>query len=165
MAASLTPCFSNRGIALCSWTSCALQNGHQSAERKKRRTVPFVPFKLSRVCTRPNWSRTEKAGAFWPTATPIDINSMEAILIVSSYSDSFAPGTFLVHSGDSAKASSALQLLDTRMPDHAPELVTLFCPAIVKAAVGKSATRQRKKRFFVVSDLTNSINSRPSFHS
>src|SRR5256885_1000025 len=75
MAASLTPCFSNRGIALCSWTSCPLQNGHQSAERKKRRTVPFVPFKLSRVCISPNWSRAEKAGAFWPTASPIDIES------------------------------------------------------------------------------------------
>ena len=45
------------------------------------------------------------------------------ILFVSSYSDSFAPGTFLVHSGDSANASSALQLLDTRMPDHDPDFV------------------------------------------
>ena len=40
---------------------------------------------------------------------------------------SFAPGTFLVHSGDSLKASSALQALDTRTPDHAPGLVRLFC--------------------------------------
>src|SRR5712692_855812 len=56
MAASLTPCFSNRGMALCSWTNCPLQNGHQSAERKKRSTVPLGPFKESRVCTRPYWS-------------------------------------------------------------------------------------------------------------
>src|SRR5256886_16679411 len=70
-------------------------------------------------------------------------------LFVSSYRASFAPGTLLVHSGDSAKASSALQLLDTRMPDHDPGLITLFCPAIVKAAIEKSANRQRKKRFFV----------------
>src|ERR1700687_1462554 len=86
MAASLTPCFSNRGMALCSWTSCPLQNGHQSAERKKRRTVPFVPFKVLRVCTFPNWSRMEKVGAFWPTASPMDINSTEATRIVSSSS-------------------------------------------------------------------------------
>src|SRR5579862_43191 len=71
MAAILIPCFSNRAFAFCSSTSCPLQYGHQSAERKKRRTVPFGPFKVSRVCSRPNWSRSEKAGAFWPTASPI----------------------------------------------------------------------------------------------
>jgi hypothetical protein len=32
IAASLIPCFSNRAFALCSWTSCPLQYGHQSAE-------------------------------------------------------------------------------------------------------------------------------------
>src|ERR1700680_457449 len=83
MAASLTRCFSNRGIALCSWTSCPLQKGHQSAERKKSRTVPFAPFNVSRVCVRPSWSRTEKPGAFCPTASPTDINSMETNCIVS----------------------------------------------------------------------------------
>jgi hypothetical protein len=72
---------------------------------------------------------------------------------VSSSSDSFAPGTFLVQSGDSAKASSALQLLDTRVPDHDPEFVAeflaelldelpeLLCPATARAAIEKSATR------------------------
>src|SRR6266852_7951139 len=44
MAASLTPCFSNRGIALCSWTSCPLQNGHQSAERNKEKNGAFRSF-------------------------------------------------------------------------------------------------------------------------
>jgi hypothetical protein len=47
----------------------------------------------------------------------------------------------LVHSGDSLKASSALQLLDTRIPDHDPELVALFCPATARGAIEKSATR------------------------
>jgi hypothetical protein len=86
-------------------------------------------------------------------------------LFVSSYSDSFAPGTFLVHSGDSAKASSALQLLDTRVPDHDPGVVVLFCPAIATGAIEKNATRQRKKRFALESALTGNIDSRPSFHS
>jgi hypothetical protein len=90
-------------------------------------------------------------------------------LFVSSYSDSFAPGTFLVHSGDSAKASSALQLLDTRVPDHDPgfvaEFLGLFCPAITREAIEKSAARLRKKRFALESALTGNINSRPPFHS
>src|SRR5882762_6996440 len=86
-------------------------------------------------------------------------------LFVSSYSDSFAPGTFLVHSGNSAKASSALQLLDTRVPDHDRRVVVLFCPAIATGAIEKNATRQRKKRFALESALTGNIDSRPSFHS
>src|SRR5256885_5867085 len=76
-------------------------------------------------------------------------------LFVSSYSASLAPGTFLVHSGDSAKASSALQLLDTRVPDHDPDFVAeflgLFCQAAASAAMEKSATRLRKKRIAVES--------------
>jgi len=31
-------------LRLAAVTSCALQKGHQSAERKKRRTVPFAPL-------------------------------------------------------------------------------------------------------------------------
>jgi hypothetical protein len=85
-------------------------------------------------------------------------------LFVSSYSDTFAPGTFLVHSDDSAKASSALQLLDTRTPDQDPDLVALFCPATARGAIVRSATRDRKKRFAVDSVLADSINSSPSFH-
>src|SRR5882672_12611863 len=85
-------------------------------------------------------------------------------LFVSSYRASLAPGTFLVHSGDSAKASSALQLLDSRVPDHDPDCVAeflgLFCQAAASAAMEKSATRLRKKRIAVESDLTDSINSR-----
>src|ERR1700731_4540859 len=86
---------------------------------------------------------------------------------VSSYRASFAPGTFLVHSGDSAKASSALQLLDTMMPDHDPdfvaEFIELFCPATTGEAMVKSAARLRKKRFTVESVPTESINSSPRF--
>jgi hypothetical protein len=85
-------------------------------------------------------------------------------LFVSSYSDTFAPGTFLVHSGDSAKASSALQLLDTRTPDHDPGLVAVFCSAAARGAIVRSATRERKKQFAVESVLTDNINSKPSFH-
>src|SRR6266436_1021867 len=85
-------------------------------------------------------------------------------LFVSSYSDSFAPGTFLVHSGDSAKASSALQLLDTRTPDHDPGFV-VFCPATAIGVIEKSDTRQRKKRLRKESALAVSINSRPSLPS
>src|SRR5438046_6319445 len=53
-------------------------------------------------------------------------------------------------SGDSANASSALQLLNTRIPDHDPdfvaEFIELFCPATARGAIEKSAARQRKKR-------------------
>src|SRR6267378_1111621 len=40
MAASFSPCASNRCFVLCSCTSCALQKGHQSAERKERTPAP-----------------------------------------------------------------------------------------------------------------------------
>src|SRR5229473_1048737 len=68
MAASFNPCASNLCFAFCSCTSCALQKGHQSAERKKRSTVPFGPLSVSLDCSCPNWSRMENAGAFCLTA-------------------------------------------------------------------------------------------------
>jgi hypothetical protein len=86
-------------------------------------------------------------------------------LLVSSYSDSFAPGTLLVHSEDSANASSALQPLETRMPDHDPDSNLMFWPASVKGAIEERASRQRKKRFAAESALTDNINSRPSFRT
>jgi len=78
-----------------------------------------------------------------------------------------------MHSGDSANASSALQLLDTSVPDHAPDDVAefvawvpeLLCPAIAKEIMEKSATRQGKQRFAAESALAVSINSRSSFPS
>ena len=70
MAATLMPRASNFCFAFCSWTSCALQKGHQSAERKKSRTVPFAPFNVSMDWSWPNWSRSAKAGAFCPTCNP-----------------------------------------------------------------------------------------------
>src|SRR6266849_7815769 len=83
---------------------------------------------------------------------------------VSSYNDSFAPGTFLRHSGDSAKASSALHALDTRMPDHDPGFVVLLCPAAAGGAKEKSVARRKKNGFAVVESVrTDRINSRPSF--
>ena len=53
-ALPLTRCCSNVALAFCSCTSCALQNGHQSAERKKSMTVPLEPFKDSFDCLWPN---------------------------------------------------------------------------------------------------------------
>jgi hypothetical protein len=98
-------------------------------------------------------------------------------LFVSSYSASFAPGTFFMHSGDSAKASSALQALETRIPDHAPELggeivaefvaesLGLPCPANATGTIEMTATKKRKKRFALESALADGINGRPLFHS
>src|SRR5258708_15097046 len=73
-----------------------------------------------------------------------------------------------MHSEDSLKASSALQLLDTTVPDHAPgfavEFPELFCPAAARGAIERSATRQTKKHFTVKSVLNDRINSNSSFH-
>src|SRR6267143_3428449 len=85
--------------------------------------------------------------------------------LVSSYSDSFASGTLLMHSGDSANASSALQLLETRMADHEPDSRLVSWLATAKGAAEKSASRQGKKRFAAESPLANSINSSLSFCS
>src|ERR1700752_5214025 len=70
MAASFRLCASNLCFAFCSCTSCALQKGHQSAERKKRSTVPFGPLSVSLDCSCPNWSGMENAGPFCPTESP-----------------------------------------------------------------------------------------------
>src|ERR1700675_1877502 len=71
---------------------------------------------------------------------------------VSSYSATFAPGTSSVHSGISPKASSALQLLETSVPDHAPlDFVVLFCLAAT-AATQESAARQSIEGFVMESD-------------
>src|SRR5260370_9457063 len=73
-----------------------------------------------------------------------------------------------MHSEDSLKASSALQLLDTTVPDRAPGSAVkspeLFCPAAGRGAIERSATKQRKKHFTVELALTGSINSNSSFH-
>src|SRR5467141_1430582 len=97
------------------------------------------PSSVPRTLTlSPRWAATDSWGSR-PYIT----------LFVSSSSDSFAPGTFLVQSGDSLNASSALQLLDTKVPDHDPEFLAelldelpeLFCPATARAAIEKSAAR------------------------
>jgi hypothetical protein len=46
-----------------------------------------------------------------------------------------------VHSGTSAKASSALQALDTRVPDQEPDFIVLPCLATTEGATEKSTTR------------------------
>jgi len=50
-----------------------LQNGHQSAERKKTSIVPFGPLTDFRVCLRPSWSWAEKSGTRFPTAGGLDV--------------------------------------------------------------------------------------------
>ncbi len=84
-------------------------------------------------------------------------------------------GAVLVQSGISAKASSALQRLETRVPDQTPEFLAsflaellhelpeLFCPTTESEHMEKSAATQRKKRFALEPPLTGSINLRPSF--
>src|SRR6267143_1644127 len=71
MAANLIPCPSKRCLAFCSCTSCALQNGHQSAERKKRSTTPREPFRVSLDRSCPNWSWATKGGIFCPALDPV----------------------------------------------------------------------------------------------
>src|SRR5260370_38564388 len=70
-----------------------------------------------------------------------------------------------VQSGDSAKASSALQALDTIIPDHDPGLAALFCPASAKGTVEKRASIMVKEHFQVKSALTDRHNFRLSFRS
>src|SRR5208283_263565 len=79
MAASLSPCASNRSLAFCSCTSCALQNGHKSAERTKSRTVPVVPCRVSFDCLFPNWSFSVNGGAFSPTSSPKETESVGCV--------------------------------------------------------------------------------------
>src|SRR5258708_17369602 len=71
----------------------------------------------------------------------------------------------LVQSGDSAKASSALQALDTRIPDHDPAFVSLFCAASARGTMEKSASKGVKDHFAVKAILTGSFNLRLSFRS
>ena len=47
-----------------------MQKGNESADRKKSRTVPSVPFNVSLDCSWPKLIPDEKAGAFWPTSSP-----------------------------------------------------------------------------------------------
>jgi hypothetical protein len=70
-----------------------------------------------------------------------------------------------VHSGDSANASSALQLLETTMPDHEPDSRLVSWLAIANGAAERNASSQGKKRFAAESPLANSINSSLSFCS
>src|SRR5260221_14367051 len=56
--------------ACCNSTSCILQYGHQSAERKNKSTVPFFPATVLFVCSLPNWSRALKGGAGSPSPGP-----------------------------------------------------------------------------------------------
>src|SRR5260370_16930530 len=70
IAASFSPCASNLCFAFCSCTSCALQKGHQSAERKKRSTVPFDPLSVALDCLWPNSSPRTKPPVAWPISPP-----------------------------------------------------------------------------------------------
>ena len=54
MAASPMPLCRNVSRAFCNWTSCCLQNGHQSAERKNSSTTPLGPIRDERLCSFAN---------------------------------------------------------------------------------------------------------------
>jgi len=62
MAATPSPCFRIIARFCSSSTSWILQNGHQSAERKKTSMAPFGPIMDFRVCVLPTWSFAEKPG-------------------------------------------------------------------------------------------------------
>jgi len=47
-------CASISSLPLAAARACALQKGHQSAERKNRMTVPFGLLSVSLVCSWPN---------------------------------------------------------------------------------------------------------------
>ena len=48
--------------------------------------MPCGPFRVSRVCSWPNWSRAENAGAFCPTASPIEVSiSRDATWMVVAF--------------------------------------------------------------------------------
>ena len=49
MAANPMPSCWNLSRAFCNWTSCCLQKGHQSAERKNSSTTPLDPIRDERV--------------------------------------------------------------------------------------------------------------------
>jgi hypothetical protein len=76
-----------------------------------------------------------------------------------------------MHSEDSLNASSALQLLDTIVPDHVAgfagdacmELFEFICPAPERQAKEKKGTRQKKKRLFAESVLNSAFNRIPLF--
>lgn len=58
-----------------------------------------------------------------------------------------------MHSGDSAKASSALQLLKTIVPDQLPKSGLLLCPAALHAPIEKIASAIKKDSFVMQRDI------------
>src|ERR1700680_2391446 len=99
------------------------------------------------VTVSPRWAITDTCGSR-PYMTRL----------VSSYKASLAPGTSLAHSGDSAKASSALQLLETRMPDQDDVFGLLLWPAAVMEAKERIAS-ERKSCFAKDWNWTDRISS------
>src|SRR5260370_17963260 len=71
----------------------------------------------------------------------------------------------LVQSGDSAKASSALQALATRVPCHDTGVVSLLCAASARGTTEKSASKGVRDHFAVKAILTGSFTLRLSFRS
>lgn len=91
------------------------------------------------------------------------VSSPYMTLVVSSYRASLAPGTFLLHSGDSLNASSALQLLDTRMPDHDVGVGVAVCARSEEVAMQRNiATHQDSFIAFELAQI-DTITLWPSF--
>ena len=70
MAATPSPRARSSSRRPCSSTSCALQYGHQSAERWNSKIAPFGPKTESSVRSRPFWSDKLKVGTCSPTCGP-----------------------------------------------------------------------------------------------
>src|SRR5438094_9489767 len=70
MAASPRPLARSAAAWPCSSTSCVLQYGHESAERKKTSMAPFGPMMDCRVHIFPVWSLSMKSGTCSPTCGP-----------------------------------------------------------------------------------------------
>jgi hypothetical protein len=73
---------------------------------------------------------------------------MNICLVVSSYKESFAPGTpFSVHLAASAKASSELQLLFMMTPDQDPEFALSLCLASARPETKNNPSVQISGKF------------------
>src|SRR5262249_30921052 len=64
------PCRFNESSRPCSSTSCVLQYGHQSADRKNTSIRPREPSNDVSVRERPCWSVKVKSGTRAPTCGP-----------------------------------------------------------------------------------------------
>src|SRR5260370_21093707 len=184
MAANLIACASNRCFAACSCTSCALQYGHQSAERKNSTTVPFGLFRLSLDISRPNWSRAVKGGIFRSTFEPVrgetksreedlfepqprpkkqrETISVPNVLVFNAWflrpSDWRSTGWFS-HNAPDSKCARRIPLFRKRA-SHS----TGFRSSQSKIAPGPSISVHRKKRHPPLAGISTSLRRCPGYN-